>query len=82
MLNAPVLTPRNDLLTDDPEATCACCGRVKPLEAFSPDARKVNGRQSWCRECIADTMRATRQRHKCRDLRTRFTMYGLHLREE
>jgi hypothetical protein len=82
MLDAPVLTPRNDLTADDPFATCACCGQVKPLEAFSPDARKVNGRHSWCRDCIADAMRATRQRHKCRDLRTRFTIYGLQLQDD
>jgi hypothetical protein len=42
----------------------------------------VNGRHSWCRDCIADAMRATRQRHKCRDLRTRFTIYGLQLQDD
>lgn len=82
MLDAPVLTPRNDLTAEDPFATCACCGQVKPLEAFSPDTRKLNGRHSWCIDCRAEAMRDYRQRHKCRDLRTRFTAYGLYLREE
>lgn len=76
------LTPRNDLHTADPEATCACCGQVKPLSEFSPDARKLNGRHSWCSECIAKAMRNHRQRHKCRDLRTRFTAYGLQLQDD
>jgi hypothetical protein len=33
--------------------TCAKCGELKPLDAFSPHKRMPLGRQSWCRECRA-----------------------------
>ena len=77
MLDAPVLTPRNDLTADDPFATCACCGQVKPLDAFSPDARKVNGRQSWCMACNAERLREHYQRQRRAIMSMRATLYGL-----
>lgn len=32
--------------------TCSCCGERKPLEAFTPDTRRADGRYSRCRECF------------------------------
>jgi DNA-directed RNA polymerase subunit RPC12/RpoP len=32
---------------------CTKCGRTLPVDAFSIDRARTNGRQSWCRECSA-----------------------------
>jgi hypothetical protein len=71
-----------DFDAPDDEAYCPACGYVKPLDDFGPDARKANGRQSHCRSCEAARYREIRLRQKHRSLRVRFTMYGLHLRDE
>ena len=36
---------------------CSRCGEVKPLEEFSPDPRKRDGRYAHCRPCINDAAR-------------------------
>lgn len=70
------------MVTDaDPREMCTCCGQVKPLADFRPDPRKVNGLQSWCLDCERTLARERAQRHRERDLRTRFTMYGISLQD-
>jgi 5-methylcytosine-specific restriction endonuclease McrA len=32
-------------------AVCVRCGELKDAEAFPPNGKKVNGRDSWCRSC-------------------------------
>src|SRR5690606_24826141 len=39
---------------------CTQCGEVKPLEEFSPDKRRRDGRCSWCRGCDAKRKRERR----------------------
>lgn len=31
--------------------TCTRCGEVKDVYGFAPNAKRVDGRSSWCREC-------------------------------
>lgn len=71
-----------DLAMPDDEPYCAKCGRCKPLDAFGPDARKVNGRRSYCSECENAMNRARYQRLRLASLRVRFTMYGLSIKDE
>lgn len=64
------------LVYSDTTEMCTCCGRVLPVEAFSPDARKANGLHSHCRKCRAVAAAAARQRAKVRIWRNAF--YGEH----
>src|SRR5690606_8871684 len=43
---------------------CARCGKVKPLEEFSPYKRALDGRYSWCRVCKAKYDRERRWTQK------------------
>lgn len=39
---------------------CTKCGLPKPLEDFGTNARRTDGRQSWCKKCARDYVRARR----------------------
>ena len=70
------------MTTLETDAYCPHCGQSKPIDAFGPDARKANGRQSYCRDCRAAKERDEYRHDKLRDLRTRFTMYGLDVSDD
>jgi len=40
--------------------TCRRCGEKKPLDDFNRHARTLDGRQSYCRTCNRDYIRAWR----------------------
>ncbi len=73
--------PDIDFDAPDETSCCSCPDHVGspvlPLSAFSPHPGKVNGVQSWCRECEARRKRLAR-----RNLRARYTMYGAYERED
>ena len=39
---------------------CTHCGVVKPLEDFTPNASRTDGRQSWCKDCASENKRLRR----------------------
>ena len=46
------------------EKTCTRCGDEKPLDGFSPDKARTDGRSSWCKDCYAEHRRAKRRGEK------------------
>jgi hypothetical protein len=42
------------------KVTCTRCDIPQKREAFSPDKRKRNGLQSWCRECRREVAQMNR----------------------
>ena len=51
------------------EKACTKCGETKPLDAFSPDRRRKDGRQGRCRACDAERMRLVRPKRPTADER-------------
>src|SRR5690606_24104404 len=56
---------RLDLLNADTK-TCRDCGQVKPVDAFGPNNRAKDGRQSYCRPCHRRRNRERREKHRSR----------------
>lgn len=46
------------------EELCVCCMQYRKRDRFSPDTRKVNGLDSWCKFCRAERRDILRQRER------------------
>ena len=42
---------------------CPKCGEEKPLDEFSNDKNRLDGKQFWCKKCIKEYQRAYVQQH-------------------
>lgn len=46
------------------EVRCTRCRKKKPALAFAPHPKKLNGLNSWCRDCQQEVSEAARSRNK------------------
>lgn len=47
-----------------PHKTCTKCGETKPLDEFHKDARKRDGRRSYCKHCVAERDRRYSEKNR------------------
>lgn len=48
--------------------TCTKCGETKPLDDFNRNRSTADGRQAWCRECMAEDKRRYRDANRDKEL--------------
>ena len=55
--NSPIQTPDNG----PPTKPCTRCHRTLPIAEFNRNAAAPDGRQTWCRTCMAERSRDNRK---------------------
>jgi hypothetical protein len=65
---ADLVTQRAELLRRHPKGDKPCpkCGEWKPLAAFPPNRKTLDGLSSWCRVCHVAATREWRARRSAR----------------
>ena len=55
--------------------TCTKCGETKPLDAFNRNRATADGRQAWCRECMAEDKRRYHEANRDKELERQHRYY-------